>query len=71
MEPEQRLVARQLEREWEEKLATQQRLQEEYGRFVLSQPQALSATERETIRHLATDLPALWAAASSGQMRQR
>lgn len=62
VEPENRLVARQLERQWEEKLAHQQHLQEEYDRFRQSQPRLLSAAEREAIRQLAADIPALWAA---------
>jgi len=62
VEPEHRLVARTLERTWEEKLAAQQHLEEEYHRFVQHKPRLLSETEREGIRRLATDIPALWAA---------
>ena len=62
VEPEHRLVARTLERAWEEKLVAQQQLEEEYHRFVQHKPRLLSETEREAIRHLATDIPALWAA---------
>ncbi len=59
-EPENRLVVRQLEREWEERLATQQALEEDYQRFLHDQPRLLSETERAAIRQLATDIPALW-----------
>src|SRR5438874_978043 len=62
VEPEHRLVARTLEQAWEEKLLAQQQLEEEYHRFVQHKPRLLSETEREAIRHLATDIPALWAA---------
>jgi DNA invertase Pin-like site-specific DNA recombinase len=62
VEPENRLVARELERRWEEALAQQRRLEEEYARFRRSQPEGLSAVEREQIRALARDLPALWQA---------
>jgi hypothetical protein len=62
VEPENRLVARSLERAWEEKLAAQQQLEEEYHRFVQQQPRGLSDAEREAIRQLAADIPALWAA---------
>ena len=62
VEPEHRLVARTLERAWEEKLAAQQQLEEEYHRFVQQKPRLLSASEREAIRRLATDIPAIWAA---------
>lgn len=62
VDPENRLVARQLEREWEEKLATQQKLEEEYHRFLYEKPRVLSEEEREAIRELAQDIPALWEA---------
>jgi DNA invertase Pin-like site-specific DNA recombinase len=60
VEPENRLVARNLERAWEEKLAAQQQLAEEYHRFVRQQPRVLSADERAAIRRLASAIPALW-----------
>ncbi len=62
VEPEHRLVARTLEHAWEERLAAQQQLEEDYHRFVRKQPRVLSDAEREAIRHLAKDIPALWAA---------
>jgi DNA invertase Pin-like site-specific DNA recombinase len=62
VEPEHRLVARQLEREWEAKLAARRKLEEDCARFVRSQPRVLTAAERAAIRRLATDIPALWAA---------
>jgi len=60
VEPENRLVARTLERQWEEALASEEQLKADYRRFLASQPVTLSASEREAIRHLASDLPALW-----------
>jgi hypothetical protein len=62
VEPENRLVARELEHRWEEALKQQRRLEEEYARFCRSQPEGVSAAEREQIRSLAQDLPALWQA---------
>ncbi len=62
VEPEHRLVARTLERAWEEKLAAKLQLEEEYHRFLQQKPRLLSETEREAIRRLATDIPTLWAA---------
>jgi DNA invertase Pin-like site-specific DNA recombinase len=62
VEPENRLVVRELERRWEEVLKEQRRLEEDYARFCQSQPTGLSAAEREQIRALAQDLPALWQA---------
>jgi DNA invertase Pin-like site-specific DNA recombinase len=60
IEPEHRLVARQLAQEWEDKLTAQRHLQEEYERFVQAQPPSLSAAERVAIVQLAHNVPALW-----------
>jgi DNA invertase Pin-like site-specific DNA recombinase len=60
IEPEHRLVARQLAQEWEEKLTAHRHLQEEYERVVQAQPRSLSAAEREAIVQLAHNVPALW-----------
>jgi DNA invertase Pin-like site-specific DNA recombinase len=60
VEPENRLVARELERRWEEALKEQRRLEEEYARFGRDRPRGVSTEEREQIRALACDLPALW-----------
>jgi DNA invertase Pin-like site-specific DNA recombinase len=61
-EPENRLVVRQLEREWEAALAERARLGEEYERYQRQRPARLSAAELAAIRALAGDIPALWAA---------
>ncbi len=60
VEPENRLVARTLERVWEEKLQAQQALEEEYHRVLQQQPRILTNEERDAIRQLAADIPALW-----------
>jgi hypothetical protein len=62
VEPENRLVARSLERDWNEKLAEIQRLEREYA--VLPKPTARLASpeERERILALAQDLPTVWQA---------
>ncbi len=65
VEPENRLVARTLERQWEEKLAAQEQLEEAYHRFQREQPRTLLEAERAAIRRLAADVPALWAAAAT------
>jgi DNA invertase Pin-like site-specific DNA recombinase len=59
-EPENRLVARQLEKDWEAALAERRRLGEEYHRFTAARPRTLTAVEREQIRTLAADVPAIW-----------
>ena len=61
-EPENRLVARQLEREWEAALAERANLGEEYERYQRQRPARLTPAELAAIRALAGDIPALWAA---------
>jgi DNA invertase Pin-like site-specific DNA recombinase len=60
VDPDNRLVARSLEREWNEKLAAVEKLEREH--VLLPKPAALSLTtaQREQIRQLAHNLPALW-----------
>ncbi|HYO57491.1 recombinase family protein [Archangium sp.] len=65
VEPENRLVARTLELQWEQKLQTERALEEEYHRQQQHQPRHLTADEQERIRQLAHDLPRLWNAEST------
>lgn len=60
-EPENRLVVRQLEKDWEAALAEQARLEADYQRFTETRPATLSADERDAVHALAEDLPRLWA----------
>lgn len=60
VDPENRLVARTLEQQWEERLRQHRQTQEEYARFQRETPLRLSAAEQEQIRSLASDIPALW-----------
>lgn len=59
-EPENRLVARELERRWEEALRQQRQLEEEFARWQRTTATRLSASDRDAIRRLAADLPAVW-----------
>lgn len=59
-EPENRLVARELENRWEQSLAQLREAQEAYARFERDQPPQLSQADQETVRALSTDIPALW-----------
>jgi DNA invertase Pin-like site-specific DNA recombinase len=61
-EPENRLVVRQLEADWEAALAAQQRLREDYDRFTRTRPQPLTPAQQQAIAALAGDVPGLWAA---------
>src|SRR4051794_2006038 len=65
VDPENRLVARELERQWEQRLAERRLLEEEYDRFRSERPRHLAAADRERIRALAADLPALWRAGTT------
>ena len=60
VEPENRLVARSLERHWEQALRNQRDLAEEYDRFLKEQPPHLSEDQRARILALSSDLPTLW-----------
>jgi len=64
-EPENRLVARTLERRWEEALEAVQQLEAEFDRFTRTQPRLLDETDRERIRRLAGEVPALWRASTT------
>jgi hypothetical protein len=66
-EPENRLVTRQLEADWEAALAGAARLEADYQRFTEQQPATLTPAERATIQALASDLPRVWDAPSTTQ----
>jgi len=70
VEPENRLVARTLERRWEETLQGERALREDYDRFRASRPTTLSQAERQSILALAGDLPRLWSLAPTAEKRR-
>ncbi len=65
VEPENRLVARTLERAWEAALSEQAELEAKYERQKRDEPRAPSAAELAAVRELTHDLPALWQAATT------
>lgn len=65
VEPENRLVARTLEKQLEQKLSEQKALEHEHARVMAKQPGVLTEAEREAIRALAADIPALWDASTT------
>ena len=65
VDPENRLVARGLEAEWEAALQAARDADAELDRREAARPVRLSTGERARILALATDLPALWAAPST------
>jgi DNA invertase Pin-like site-specific DNA recombinase len=64
-DPENRVVARTLEKKWNDKLAAVEELEREYETFKASQRVELSDLDRQRILQLAVDLPRLWAAPST------
>lgn len=60
VEPENRLVARELERQWDAALREGQALEQDYARFRQSQPTRLSDSQRAAVRSLAENVPAVW-----------
>ena len=71
VEPENRLVARTLERHWEETLAAQAVLKADYERFLATEPSPLTADERAQIRRLAADIPTLWQASTTSDAERQ
>ncbi|HTT64876.1 MAG TPA: recombinase family protein [Bryobacteraceae bacterium] len=65
VEPENRLVARELERRWEQTLLEERMLQDDYDRFRREQPSELTDGDRKAIRALARQIPALWRSAET------
>jgi hypothetical protein len=65
VEPENRLVARTLEKRWEAALAEHDRLLAEQAREDARETPQLTAAERDAIRCLAEDVPALWQSPST------
>jgi hypothetical protein len=65
VEPENRLVARSLERVWEDRLRQLEQINTEYESWRRQQPTSLAATDRAQILSLGEDLPKLWSAASA------
>jgi DNA invertase Pin-like site-specific DNA recombinase len=65
VEPENRLVARTLEQQWEKALREQRDLQEEYDRFLSEQPARLTEEEHARILSISADISALWNAAET------
>lgn len=64
-DPENRVVARTLEKKWNDKLAAVEDLEREYEAFKAGQRVTLSDLDRQRILQLASDLPKLWAASTT------
>jgi hypothetical protein len=65
VEPENRLVARSLERVWEERLRRVDQIEQEYNAWRREQAVAISESDRQEILALGEDLPRLWDATTT------
>jgi excisionase family DNA binding protein len=72
IDPDNRLVAGELERRWNDRLAAVARLEEQIRNLQNEQPRALHDDERATLLELADDLPQVWNhPAASNETRKR
>ncbi len=65
VEPENRLVARSLERVWEERLRRVDQVEHEYNAWRREQAVTISESDRQEILQLGEDLPRLWNATTT------
>lgn len=65
VEPENRLVARTLEQKWNEALAEQERLNQEYALEQKKKPLELSSEQRQQIMGLTKDFSKIWNSATT------
>jgi DNA invertase Pin-like site-specific DNA recombinase len=71
VEPENRLVARSLERDWNEKLTALDQLEREYATRAPLAASHVSVAERQRIVALAHDLPTVWHAATTTHVERK
>ncbi len=71
VDPENRLVARTLERDWETSLAEVERLERESAARPALSTRLVDPAERTRILALAQDLPSLWQAATTTQVERK
>jgi len=71
VDPENRLVATELERRWEEKLCELQATQEDFEHFQQTSPVTeLSPELRKQFRHISETLPQLWPSLTNTQKKE-
>src|SRR5439155_22354442 len=71
VDPDHRLVARTLERRWNEKLQQLQELEQAYTTAQRTQRLDVTPQERQQILRLAADLPAVWRAPTTTQVERK
>ena len=65
VEPENRLVARSLERTWEEKLRAVDAIEQEHARWRSQEPLGIGAADRAELQALGENLPRIWHAVTT------
>ncbi len=71
VEPENRLVARSLERIWEEKLRSVEAVEQEYERWRSKEPLVLSQADHAALRALGETLPRVWHAPTTTAVERK
>jgi hypothetical protein len=71
VEPENRLVARSLERAWEEKLRAVEAIDKEHARWRLEEPLVIGEAERIGLQALGENLPQIWHAATTSAVDRK
>jgi DNA invertase Pin-like site-specific DNA recombinase len=71
VEPENRLVARSLERHWEEKLRQVERVEADYSDWQRQQPVSLDEAAHAELLSLAQNLPQLWNAPTTTKAERK
>jgi DNA invertase Pin-like site-specific DNA recombinase len=71
VEPEHRLVARSLERDWNEKLTVLDQLERDYTEVAPAASSHISEAQRQGILDLVHDLPALWQAETTTDVERK
>ncbi len=70
VEPENRLVARSLERAWEDRLRQAEEVEQAFERWRSEQPGPFGPAERAEVLALAGDLPRVWKPAAPAERKQ-
>jgi DNA invertase Pin-like site-specific DNA recombinase len=71
IEPENRLVARELETRWNSALQALEQLEQEYAIVRRTELLPLDEAEQQTVRQLAADLPGLWRAVTTTDLDRK
>jgi DNA invertase Pin-like site-specific DNA recombinase len=71
VEPENRLVARQLERDWNQALVNVAQLEDDYQRHLAQRPPPMTSQERAEIQRIAQDIPSVWHAKTTTQQERQ